>query len=128
MKVYLAGRAGRREYWIWLATITIATGILNAIHHDLVLWSTISFLPWFVIGTRRLRDFGASPWWVLFPFFCGFAFGFVLAILKGANSGVPLVSPLLGILMAAGVNWAYFIYVGSRRSLPPKPSELAEVF
>jgi uncharacterized membrane protein YhaH (DUF805 family) len=125
---YLTGRAGRSEYWRWIVVITVGTVLGGAIYRNTLFWSAVSALPWFVIAPRRLRDFGASPWWCLFTLASGFAIGLFLGFFKGLL-GNPLGDiALFRNLLIGLVNWGFIIYLGVRRGLPPKSEKLAEVF
>ncbi|WP_419318009.1 DUF805 domain-containing protein [Caulobacter sp. ErkDOM-E] len=119
LKLYLAGRAGRSEYWIWMIGITLGTVALSRVMKDQGLVSLISALPWFIIASRRLRDFGMSGWWCLFNIGAGFVIGLLSAIanaIVGVADG-EMVSPTLRMALIGITSWAFIIYVGSRRSL-----------
>ncbi|MBO9545694.1 DUF805 domain-containing protein [Caulobacter sp.] len=119
LKAYVTGRGGRREFWIWMvATVTAITLGVMLIYPNRLFWSFASFIPWAVFGARRLRDFGASPWWVLFPPCAGFVIGFIIGFLNAINpSGTPMSATVMNLAISI-VNWSFFIYVGSRRRKP----------
>ena len=119
LKLYLTGRAGRSEYWMWMVGITLGTWALGRLMKDQALVSLISALPWFIIAPRRLRDFGMSGWWCLFTLGAGFVVGFLSSIanaIAGSADG-QMISPVLRMALIGIINWAFIIYVGSRRSL-----------
>lgn len=119
LKLYLSGRAGRNEYWIWMVCITLGTVALGRVVKDQALVSLISALPWFIIAPRRLRDFGMSGWWCMFTI----GAGFVIGLLSGIANAIAdvadgqMVSPTLRLALIGIASWAFIIYVGSRRSL-----------
>ncbi|WP_454714504.1 hypothetical protein [Caulobacter segnis] len=126
LKAYVTGRGGRGEFWIWTVASFVATILGNVfIYRSDVLWSSLSFLPWVIYAGRRLRDFGASPWWVLFPPGGGFVVGFVVALLNSATP-TPAISPIVRMLIMGVVTWSFIIYVGSRKGKPPAAPEAAE--
>ena len=63
----LLGRGKRWEYWLAIAAFCLAPTLVIAIAPravQLAIW--LPFLPWLWVTVRRLHDFGASAWWVLF--------------------------------------------------------------
>ncbi len=121
MKAYLLGRANRSEYWIWVVCMTIGSGILNIILRNPALVSGLSFIPWAVIASRRLRDFGWSPWWCVSTLAGGFVVGFVAGLVNAftkASTGAPFVTPVMLMVAYGLVNWSVIIFIGSRKSVP----------
>lgn len=121
MKAYLLGRAKRSEYWIFVVLMTIGCMIANVILGNPTLVSGLSFIPWAVIASRRLRDFGWSPWWCVSTLAGGFVVGFVASMVNSAtqvSSGVTVFTPPLMMLLYAIVNWSVIIFIGSRKSRP----------
>lgn len=131
VKAYLLGRAGRPEYWIFVLCMTVATTIVGIIVKNPMLISSLSFIPWAVISSRRLRDFGWSPWWCVSTVVAGFVIGFVSSIVNAAakaDGGHPLIGPSM-LLVAYGLaNWGVIIFIGSRKSVtrPHKHAANAE--
>jgi uncharacterized membrane protein YhaH (DUF805 family) len=67
------GRAPRIEYWIWMFFVVVATYGIDGINQMLansLAWGLLvvafTVLPSVAIGVRRLHDFNASGWWILF--------------------------------------------------------------
>ncbi|MBO9560527.1 MAG: DUF805 domain-containing protein [Caulobacter sp.] len=121
VKAYLLGRAKRPEYWIFVIVLTIGCMIANLLLRNPTLVSGLSFIPWAVIASRRLRDFGWSPWWCVSTLAGGFVIGFVAGLINAitqASSGVTVFTPPLMMLLYAIVNWSVIIFIGSRKSRP----------
>lgn len=124
VKAYLLGRAKRPEYWIFVVCMTVACGAANVILRNPTLVSSLSFIPWAVIASRRLRDFGWSPWWCVSTIVGGFLVGFVAEIANGftrAAAGAPIFTPPVLMVLYGIVNWVVIIFIGSRKSLPAEP-------
>lgn len=123
LKAFLFGRSNRSEYWISVVCMTIACMVANVAVRQPTLISTLSFIPWVVIASRRLRDFGRSPWWCVSTVVGGFVLGFVGGIINTfamAEGGSP---PLTTGVMTVGyavVTWGIIIYIGSQKSAPSR--------
>ena len=120
MKAYLLGRANRSEYWIWVVCMTLGAIIANVILRNSTLVSALSFIPWAVIASRRLRDFGWSPWWCVSTLVAGFIIGFVAGltnVLTAATPGDKLITPLMLTAAYGLTNWGIIIFIGSRKSV-----------
>jgi uncharacterized membrane protein YhaH (DUF805 family) len=120
VKAYLLGRAKRSEYWIWIVCLTIGTGIANLILRNPSLVSGLSFIPWTVIASRRLRDFGWSPWWCVSTVVAGFVIGLVASMVNAAakaDGGHSLIGPAMLMVAYGLANWGIIIFIGSRKGL-----------
>ena len=58
---WIAARANRREYWLWLVPIFAVATVLAAFGHPV--WSAVSSLPILFVWIRRLHDLGRTGWW-----------------------------------------------------------------
>jgi len=127
LKTYLTGRAGRREYWIWLIAILVGAFGLGVATRNNTLVSLLSMIPWCVVSTRRLRDAGLTPWLCLFPFGSGFVIGAVFGFLRSVApaSAAGQVSPLALSLIIGAISWSFLIYLGVRHSRAAAPSPAA---
>lgn len=58
------GCATRSEYW-WFALFLIVISALLGIAAEALTgaFALAMLVPYFAVGTRRLRDTGRSPWW-----------------------------------------------------------------
>ena len=121
MKAYLLGRANRSEYWIFVICMTVVGVIANFIFKSPTLLSALTFIPWAVIASRRLRDFGWSPWWCVSTVAIGFIVGFVSGLINAAamaDAGHPMIGGAMVKVTYGLANWAFIIFIGSRKSLP----------
>jgi transcriptional regulator with XRE-family HTH domain len=64
-----SGTTGRVEFW-WF---TLAVALAVALGASIGPWlgtavGVVALLPWLAAATRRLRDAGQSPWWLLIVF------------------------------------------------------------
>ena len=120
IRTYLLGRANRREYWIGIVCMTVATIAVNMVVRKPVLVSGLSFLPWVVIAGRRLRDFGWSAWWSTSTLAAGFVIGLIAGFVNVAakdGGGGPLLAPVLLTVLYGVTNWSIIIYIGSRKGV-----------
>lgn len=81
-----AGRAGRKEYWLFLlwhlAIIVVLSSLSNVLYY---LYALGTLIPSFAVGVRRLHDTNRSGWWLLVsvvPFI-----GFIVMIVFLASAG-----------------------------------------
>lgn len=121
MKAYLLGRATRSEYWIFVVCMTVVGVIANFIFKSPTLLSGLTFIPWAVIASRRLRDFGWSPWWCVSTVAIGFIVGFVSSLINAAamaDTGHPLIGAAMVKVTYGLANWAVIIFIGSCKSAP----------
>lgn len=109
-----AGRAGRKEYWLFVLVHLMLASIFQTIGETWVDVDTldnfdanpipaihflITIIPFLALGARRLHDIGRSGWWLLFILLpiIGWALLLVFAILpsnEGENShGEPAEVP-----------------------------------
>jgi uncharacterized membrane protein YhaH (DUF805 family) len=119
VKAYLLGRAKRPEYWICVVCMTIVCMVANVILRNSTLVSGLSFIPWAIIASRRLRDFGRSPWWCVSTVVGGFILGFVSSVINAfaqAGGGNPPLTPPLMMIGYALVSWGIIIYIGCQKS------------
>ena len=69
--VDFSGRATRKQYWMFILFLIIVFIPINVVlllilSPKLMILETLAlFLPVWGITTRRVRDAGFSPWWVL---------------------------------------------------------------
>ncbi len=60
------GRAGRREFWMYVLVNIIIGAVLGYISQTLAsLYSLLVLIPSLAVGARRLHDTGRSGWWQL---------------------------------------------------------------
>ena len=61
------GRASRSEFWFFFLAVSVVVGAFAALDERLGGAALVLCLvPLAAAGTRRLRDAGQSPWWLLF--------------------------------------------------------------
>lgn len=75
---WIAGRANRKEYWLWLGPILavlFVAGFMGIPGVELVV-----ALPMWFAWIRRLHDLGRTGWWAL-------VINFAIAIIAGARDG-----------------------------------------
>jgi len=122
LKAYLLGRSTRSEYWIGVVCMTMACMVANFLLRNPTLVSGLSFIPWAVIASRRLRDFGRSPWWCVSTVVGGFVLGLVAGVINAfvqAGGGAAPLTPPLMMLGYGLVNWGVIIFIGSQKSVAP---------
>ena len=60
------GRATRSEYWWFVLFLVVINALLGIAAEALAgAFGLAMLVPYFAVGTRRLRDTGRSPWWWL---------------------------------------------------------------
>ena len=60
------GRAGRPEFWWFTLAVGLATAVAVEIGPLLAtIVAALVLVPWLAAATRRIRDAGESPWWLL---------------------------------------------------------------
>ena len=58
------GCASRSEYWWFVLFLIVINALLGIAAEALAAAFALAMLvPYFAVGTRRLRDTGRSPWW-----------------------------------------------------------------
>ena len=83
------GRASRSEFWWFTLAITLVIAALTYVDQVAVsVFSVAVLLPFLAAGSRRLRDTGQSPWWLLF-ILAPFAGIIVVGILCAAPTASP---------------------------------------
>lgn len=60
---WIAGRARRREFWMWTAPALIGAALLGAVNLE-VLGNLLGFVVT-MIAIRRFHDLGRSGWWIV---------------------------------------------------------------
>ncbi len=84
------GRAGRKEYWlfiVWhLAFIIVLGALSNALY---MLYALGTLVPSIAVGIRRLHDTNRSGWWLLVTFvpFVGLIVMIVFLASAGTTGG-----------------------------------------
>ena len=81
-----AGRAGRKEYWlfiVWHLAFIIVLGALSSALY--LLYALGTLVPSIAVGIRRLHDTNRSGWWLLVTF-VPFV-GFIVMIVFLASAG-----------------------------------------
>lgn len=64
-----AGRAGRREFWMFVLANIIVGVVVGFFGRTLSsLYSLLVLIPSLAVGARRLHDTGRSGWWQLLYF------------------------------------------------------------
>ena len=60
------GTATRSEFWWFILFLVVVQALLGIVSHTIAaLFALATLLPYFAVGTRRLRDTDHSPWWWL---------------------------------------------------------------
>jgi len=60
------GKATRSEFWWFILFLFVVQALLGMVSHTIAaVFALLTLLPYFAVGTRRLRDTGRSPWWWL---------------------------------------------------------------
>jgi len=92
---WVEGRANRKDYWIWMAPLTILVVVLGLVQIPGV--SLIAGLPMLFVWIRRLHDMGRTGWWAPVINIGLSAFTFAGALFLGEVGGA-----LLGMLLSLG--------------------------
>jgi uncharacterized membrane protein YhaH (DUF805 family) len=86
------GSATRSEYWWFVLFLIVINGLLGvAAEWAAGLFALAMLVPYFAVGTRRLRDIGRSPWWwalLALP-----VVGWILLIVLFSRQGSTPVTP-----------------------------------
>jgi len=88
------GQASRSEFWWFVLFVWAIEMLVGFAYKPLagVFW-LVMLVPWFAVGTRRLRDTGRSPWWWalgLLP-----VVGWIVLIVFLAQPGATAPTPAL---------------------------------
>ncbi|MDP9124577.1 MAG: DUF805 domain-containing protein, partial [Pseudomonadota bacterium] len=60
------GTATRSEFWWFILFLVVVQALLGIASHVIAaIFALATLVPYFAVGTRRLRDTGRSPWWWL---------------------------------------------------------------
>ena len=60
------GTATRSEFWWFVLFLVVVQSLLGIVSHTIAaIFALATLVPYFAVGTRRLRDTGRSPWWWL---------------------------------------------------------------
>ena len=60
------GTATRSEFWWFILFLIVVQALLGVASHTIAaIFALATLVPYFAVGTRRLRDTGRSPWWWL---------------------------------------------------------------
>ncbi len=60
------GTATRSEFWWFILFLFVIQALLGIVSHVIAaVFALATLVPYFAVGTRRLRDTGRSPWWWL---------------------------------------------------------------
>ena len=68
MKKYadFSSTATRSEFWWFILFLFVIQVVLSVIYRPLaMIFALATLVPYFAVGTRRLRDTDHSPWWWL---------------------------------------------------------------
>jgi uncharacterized membrane protein YhaH (DUF805 family) len=93
--VGFAGRARRKEYWMFMLvnilialTLGFVEGLLGSPGYIGGLYSLFIMLPSIAVAVRRLHDTGRTGWWVLINFvpFIGFFIFLYFMVVEGEPS------------------------------------------
>lgn len=90
------GRASRSEFWFLLLAALVVAGVPASLDERLgAAVLTLCLVPLGAVATRRLRDAGHSPWWLLFLLApMGFVVSFTILALPGKVAAtVPAPDP-----------------------------------
>jgi uncharacterized membrane protein YhaH (DUF805 family) len=64
--VDFSSTATRSEFWWFILFLIVVQALLGIVSHAVAaLFALATLLPYFAVGTRRLRDTDRSPWWWL---------------------------------------------------------------
>ena len=86
------GLATRSEFWWFMLFLLIIQLLLDAVSRPLAgLFAIATLVPYFAVGTRRLRDTGRSPWWWLIALIP--LVGFIVLIVFWAQKGETPTTP-----------------------------------
>lgn len=114
VKASWSSRAGRKEYWLWVAMLTAVGLIPGAGAGTQALW--------LFVFTRRLHDLDRSGWWSLAPMGVAFAI-----LLVGMAIGVDIPT---ATLIAGVSSWVFTTWLGCQpgdamgnRFGPPPPTD-----
>jgi uncharacterized membrane protein YhaH (DUF805 family) len=99
---WLAGRASRREYWIWVVAAFGLSVILGELIHSG--GSSAMTVVLICAQVRRLHDFGRTGWWAL---------GATLAPVAVMIPVWIAVSLTVGLLAAVVVELALIVWIGA---------------
>ena len=59
-----SGCATRSEYWWFVLFVIVIEALVGVAYEPLAgVFSLVMLVPYFAVGTRRLRDTDRSPWW-----------------------------------------------------------------
>jgi|TARA_Y100000310_G_scaffold298067_1_gene331647 uncharacterized membrane protein YhaH (DUF805 family) len=85
-----AGRADRREYWLFIAwhlAFVIVLGVLSSDLYMLYVLGTL--VPGIAVAVRRLHDSNRSGWWLLVTFVPIVGFIALIVFLASAGTSGP---------------------------------------
>ena len=87
------GMATRSEFWWFVLFLIIVQALLGIASHAIAaIFALATLVPYFAVGTRRLRDTGRSPWWWLICLIP--VVGEIVLIVFWAQPGETPVTPL----------------------------------
>jgi uncharacterized membrane protein YhaH (DUF805 family) len=123
---WIAGRARRREYWLWITPLLLAATALELLVSPFA--SLLVAPPLLCAMIRRLHDLGRSGWFAPIINVVTNALSFVLVLVIGAEGGTLLA--FLCYLAALAVLGALpgEARVNEYGPLPGPEGELAETF
>lgn len=107
------GRAGRAEFWNYIAvfaalTMLVEVGVhvasITALGMTVTVWSVGCFLPTIGVTIRRLHDLNRSGWWLVAPLIPAFLWSIMLQSLELSLVSAVLAAAIIGVT-------AYLIYL-----------------
>ncbi|AXU95481.1 DUF805 domain-containing protein [Erwinia persicina] len=139
--VNFQGRAGRKEFWVFLGINILVSLLLGVLVMSLLalagsraamfygsmaqsLFSLLFLLPFIAVGIRRMHDINRSGWWFGAIFITSGLFKLLTAILRGFATpetfiyGQMVLSVLLG-----WVPLVIMIVLCCKKSVVPEPAQ-----
>jgi uncharacterized membrane protein YhaH (DUF805 family) len=132
------GRSRRKEYWMWVLFVILATIVLSILDSMLglggrsavgpgemqggfsygasvtggvlaTIFAVATFVPSLAVAVRRLHDIDRSGWWILLPLL-PYLLGLVIMV-GGAMAANPALAMLGGLALLVGVICAIVLLV-----------------
>ncbi len=87
------GAATRSEFWWFVLFLVVVQALLGIVSHSIAaIFALATLVPYFAVGTRRLRDTGHSPLWWLIGFIP--LVGVIVLIVFWARQGATPTTPI----------------------------------
>jgi uncharacterized membrane protein YhaH (DUF805 family) len=118
---WFAGRASRREYWIYIGLL-IVLGVVFSYSPPAV--NLVMYLVFTVIMVRRVHDFGRTGWWAWAA--AALPFSAMLLLMVTSETVASLVSLVITVALMIAVG-AIRGDPGANRFGPPPPVTLKRI-